>query len=513
MFEGGNKFGRVRVRTNTNRWICETCRVGESDILPKRSTLCRSGLRHLPGSWEVCGPNQEIDFLRRLGPVRFITKSLTKYVLGTVLTGALALSGALSLSAQEKKWKDQAEYDLYTAISKAQDPNEQLKLLAQWKEKYPESDYKLERAQTVIFVMNKKNDANGVFQASRDLLALQPDNFQALYFVTILPVSLNKQDADSWDAAIKAANGLIAAVPTNYAPGKKPANVTDDQWKQQGKDIEVAAYKTLGWVEWQKKNYTGAEAQFKKGLEVNPNAAELSYFLGTVIVLQKNAARQLEAIWQFGRAGYLEGPAALDPARKQQVASYFQRVFGSFTGADQKETGEMIEKIKSSLYPPDGFKLESKEERMAKNEEKFKSENPMLFMFMQVKKGLQAADGATYWDGTLKDAELPTFKGKLVSQKPETNPKELVVAISTADTPEVTIVLETALRGKAEPGTELEFTGVAKEFTKEPFTLKVEVEKEKLKGWPVTGPATKAAPKKAAAPAAGAPKKAAVKKK
>ena len=443
----------------------------------------------------------------------FFTQSLKRFVIGTVLTGVLAISGAVSLSAQDKKWKDQAEYDLYTAISKAQDPNEQLKLLAQWKEKYPDSEFKVDRAKTVVFVMNKKNDAAGVLQASRDLLALEPANFQALYFVTILPVSLNKTDADTLDAATKAANGLMAAIPENYSEAKKPNGTTAEQWKQTAKDVEVQAYKTLGWVEWQKKNFTGAEAQFKKGLEVNPMAAELSYFLGTVIALQKNVARQVEALWQFARAGYLDGPYALDATRKAQVAKYFERVFTSFAGDDKKEMEDVINKAKNSLYPPEGTKFESKEEKMAKNEEKFKSENPMLFMFMQVKKGLTGADGANYWDNQLKDAELPTFKGKLVSQKPETNPKELTVAISTADQPEITIVLETPLRGKAEPGTELEFTGVAKEFTKDPFTMKVEVDKDKLKGWPVTGPATKGAPKKAAAPAAGAAKKGAPKKK
>ena len=61
--------------------------------------------------------------------------------------------------------------------------------------------------------------------------------------------------------------------------------------------------------------------------------------------------------------------------------------------------------------------------------------------------------------------------------------------------------------GKADPGIEIEFTGVAKEFAKEPFMVTFEVEKAKLTGWPVKDTAPKAAPKKAPAKGAVAKKK------
>ena len=41
------------------------------------------------------------------------------------------------------------------------------------------------------------------------------------------------------------------------------------------------------------------------------------------------------------------------------------------------------------------------------------------------------------------------------------------------------------LPGKAEPGTELGFEGVASAFTKEPFNLTFDVDsKDKIEGWP-----------------------------
>jgi tetratricopeptide (TPR) repeat protein len=428
--------------------------------------------------------------------MKFLSQTLRKLVLGAVAAGMLIAQG-------QKNWKDQAEFDLYTSVTKAATPDQQVQLLNQWKEKYPESDFKLIRAQMYIITYNRKNDPVGLYGAAKDLLALDPKNFEALYFLSLLTVSMNKTDAESLETGVKAANGLLSVLDTAFDPGKRQANVTEAQFKQQRTDTEVLAIKTLGWVEWQKKNYKEAEKHFTKALELAPGNAEMSYFLGTVIALQKDPKRQAEALWHFARAGYLDGPGALDATRKSQVAGYFNRVYTAFAGDDKKEMSEIIEKAKANVLPPAGFEIESKDVRMAKNAEKFKAENPMLYQYMEIKKALQAADGEAYW-GNLKDAELPTFKGKLVSTKPEVNPKEIVLAVETADQPEVTLVLEKALRGKAEPGTEIEFTGVAKEYTKDPYSLKLEVENEKLKGWPAQAAPAKGtkAPVKKAGPAA-----------
>ena len=93
----------------------------------------------------------------------------------------------------------------------------------------------------------------------------------------------------------------------------------------------------------------------------------------------------------------------------------------------------------------------------------------------------------------MKGAALPggattgvkKFKGTLISQKPALNPKELVVGITSPDTPEVTLKLETPLRGKAEPGTVIQFAGVPSAFSKDPFMLTFDVDsKDKIAGWP-----------------------------
>jgi hypothetical protein len=115
-----------------------------------------------------------------------------------------------------------------------------------------------------------------------------------------------------------------------------------------------------------------------------------------------------------------------------------------------------------------------------------------------VKDALVAPNGEQYFEGTLKGSAVPKLKGKLVSAKPAVRPKELVLAIDTPNTPEVTLKFENPLSGKAEPGTEIEFEGVPSAFTKEPFMLAFDVEgKDKIQGWPAqaTTPARKTIPR------------------
>jgi len=135
-----------------------------------------------------------------------------------------------------------------------------------------------------------------------------------------------------------------------------------------------------------------------------------------------------------------------------------------------------------------------------------------------LKAGLTGGDSATFFE-SMKDALLPgtatpgvtKFKGKIISMTPANRPKEIVLGIEKGDVGDATLKFEEALPGKVEAGEELAFEGVAKAFTKEPFMLTFEVEKEQLEGWtgkggPAPAKAKPAAPKGPAAPAAAKPK-------
>ena len=60
----------------------------------------------------------------------------------------------------------------------------------------------------------------------------------------------------------------------------------------------------------------------------------------------------------------------------------------------------------------------------------------------------------------------------------------MVLALSDGTTPDATLNLDAALPGKADPGVDIEFSGVPSAFTKEPFNVTFDVEKKKVVGWP-----------------------------
>jgi len=141
--------------------------------------------------------------------------------------------------------------------------------------------------------------------------------------------------------------------------------------------------------------------------------------------------------------------------------------------------------------PPANFKIETGDETKLRKEQEFAKQNPSLALWQNLKQELTGANGEQYFSANMKGAEVPggaggvqKFKGKLISEKPAVRPKELVLGIADANSPEVTLILDAALPGKADPGTEIEFSGVPKSFSSNPFNVTFDVEKKNVAGWP-----------------------------
>ena len=84
----------------------------------------------------------------------------------------------------------------------------------------------------------------------------------------------------------------------------------------------------------------------------------------------------------------------------------------------------------------------------------------------------------------MKGTLFPELRGRLISQSPANRPKELLLGIEDANRPDCRIILDEAYRYPAARGTLLRFQGVPVRFSKDPFMVVFEVEKDKLKGWP-----------------------------
>src|ERR1700689_4694055 len=102
----------------------------------------------------------------------------------------------------------------------------------------------------------------------------------------------------------------------------------------------------------------------------------------------------------------------------------------------------------------------------------FDKTHPERALWKDLKAALTAASGDTYFETNMKDALVPRLKGRLVAATPASKPKELILAIENS-----------AGGVKMEPGGEIEFEGIAKSFTKDPFMVTFDTERAKLTGW------------------------------
>ncbi len=405
------------------------------------------------------------------------------------------LAAALA-QAPQKKVKDQAEYDLYTSATKETDASKRLVFLNTWQEKYPESDFKEERLVIFLISYTQLAQAPKVVDTAREILAIDPREVNALKWLTIYTQSYPQPPTpDSLATGEKAAQGLLGV--------EKPPGVDDAQWKATSTQLAAIAHNTLGFIAMQRKQPGQAEQEYRKALEVNPNWCEVSYALGNTVLAEKDLARQSEVLYHWARAASLAGQGACPDPQRKQIDAFFQKQYNLFHGQDEAGLKQLRALAVSQPLPPSGFVIRNANEIQAEEQAKAAAANPQLALWKTIKDSLTAADGDSYFQNTVKGAGLPggangvtKFRGKLVSMKPAINPKELVLAMSAPDTPEVTLEFETALRGKAEAGTEIGFEGVASAFTKNPFMLTLDVEsKDKIEGWPAqAAPAAKKRP-------------------
>ena len=414
------------------------------------------------------------------------------------ITGMIAPSplvrraNAQAAAAQPKKeFKDRAEFDLYEAARTGKDPAANISKLEEWKKGYAETQFGAERLAMYLTNYAAQNKTQDVVNTSKEILAADPNNFTALYYMTLytqarVPQGAAAAPADVLDEGEKSANGVLSNLDK-----QKPANMADDQWNTSKKPIIALAQTNLGWIAMQRKQYDAAETAFKASLVANPNQGLVDYWLGLVEAYQKNTAKGPELLFYLARAASYTGEGAAPAGIQTAANTYLEKAYVGYHG--KKDGLDQVKAMaKANAMPPSGFSIKSvtdlgKEEAAA--EEQAAKSNPQLATWKNIKTALTGAEGSAYFNSSMKDALLPTLRGKVVSLSPETNPKQIVLSNIDGTTPDATLTLDAALPGKVEPGTELTFEGVAESYTAEPFMVKFKVDKDKLHGWTGKGAA------------------------
>jgi hypothetical protein len=424
------------------------------------------------------------------------------------LLAAAALTGAAqSANAQEKKLKDQGEYDIYNEVAKdIQNKNgaKAITDLDTWKQKYPDSDYKNDREVFYIqaYDMAKQPDkelevANRLMSQGLDSLFPDPKTgwqqvVKVLFQATVAVQQIQNPTPEQLDIGKKAAQALL-----NY--NKKPDSVSDADWATARKGMQDAANGALFRIAVipaakadAAKDCPAAEAAYSKALGDYPDKSLLSYGLARALQCQH---KDIPALYEYARA------VAIDPTlggtqNAKTISDYVQRFYTTYHGgADGLD--QLKEQAKQNPMPPPDLKIQSAQEVAEAKQKEFETTHPDIALWMKIKATLTSPQGPDYFNSGMKDAQTPELKGTVMESK--CRARELLVAVPLPDatgqpTPEITLKLDTPLTGKAEQG-QITFTGVAKEFTPNPFMLTMTADKKDIKDLKVTPCAAPAAKK------------------
>jgi len=400
---------------------------------------------------------------------------LRKFTISAVAVCLLPFAGSVATAspqeqqaaekpaATEKRPKDQAEYELanktFTAAGSG-DWKTVLDTLSQWKEKYPESAYKEDWIRLELRGYQNTGQREKAIEIAETILKDQPGDFESNFLITTLVPQLGDAATPKLDTGMKAASELLKG---------KPAGLNDQQWAGVKGQVTLAAHQTLGWSHMQRKENEKAEEQFIKILELNPNNAQVSYWLGNVVLAQNDPDKNELALYSFARAAVYEGEGALNAEGRAQVRKYLEKVYNTYAGTTDDLQATLLDPAKENPLPPADLKIKPAAVREFEKEQAFRDANPLLVVYLDLKEALLSEKGDAIWSD-LKGKLTPEMALYVVGMD-SARPQVLSLS-STPDGPtEVVLSLANRLRAGPARGKKLKIDGVASNLTKDPFKL------------------------------------------
>lgn len=397
--------------------------------------------------------------------------------------GGAQAGGAAQGTTGQKNWKDRDEYDLYVKISQSQnDPKQMVTLLQQWQDKYPQSDYSQERGQFWLIALSKlagqgdQQASQQLIQKAEDILKQDPKNFRAAYFVALYgpKVGGTNPSPDLQSQVQDAGKVMLDNMP------QKPANISDQQWATAKQQLEGIAYGAQIWAATTKKDNGAVEDVYKQWLQQDPDDAAASASYAKTLYEDKKIP---QALFEYARAGSVDGPGALPDAGKQQALNFFNTEYKNYHGADDGKD-QVLAQAKTSALPPDNFSIVSANDianQQANAMNQRIASDPAFKIWYAIKSSLQDK-GDAFFASDIKDAEIPggaegvkDFTGTVISLDPPDRPTKVILGVESPTVPDATLTFSQPLPAdaltKIQVGQKLDFSGVADSYNKDPYML------------------------------------------
>lgn len=384
--------------------------------------------------------------------------------------------------ADNRKFKNDQEQTLAIAANTEKDAAARLDKLDKWKHDFPESDYDEARTALYLSTYGELKKYHEQVMAAQELRKKVPDNLQLLRTIFVDVPQVKPPATDDLAALTDAANFIINNPDKVFDPKNKPAGQSDADWNNLKPQMVAYAQSQLDWTAEQQ----GQDAVIAR-LKQDPTRVQLNVWLGKTILEEAKKGHpemQAGAIFHYARAAAYSGPGCLDPKARDGMKGFVDRAYKTYHGSTEGE--DKLLAVAATQALPGDYHIKSNVEMLteaAAADEAKRSANPMLAQWRDVKAILTADGGQAKFDADIKDSALPKFSGKIISMTPALKPKTIVLAVEKDGVGDCTLTFEAALPGKMEAGETLTFEGIAKSFTKDPYMLTMEVEKDKLEGW------------------------------
>ncbi len=231
-----------------------------------------------------------------------------------------------------------------------------------------------------------------------------------------------------------------------------------------------------------KKDFAGAESEYRESLTVNPEDGPTSSQFGKLLFEEK---KYPEALFEYARAGQYAGPGpSLPPAGRQTALDFFNKTYKNYHGGDDGKD-QVLTQAKTMALPPAGFAIGSAADAAQKDADAVNARikaDPGFGLWYSLKSSLTGDNGPTYFASNVKDAELPggangvkTFSGTILTVEPADKPTRITVGIEDPAKADATLLFTTAIPAaaltKIKVGEKVDFGGVAESFTKDPYML------------------------------------------
>lgn len=192
--------------------------------------------------------------------------------------------------------KTQEEFKAFQTAAAATTPDAQEKAANDFAAKFPDSELRVLLYRQAMNAYQNANNADKMVEMGRKILAIDPDDPQALIEVAeVLSERTRSTDLDFNEKTGEATKLATHALDTIDSDLMFAANAPPDK-VQAAKDwLKATAYAILGNIAMVKKDYSGAEQNLRKAIDMGKNQPDPVNYLRLAVALD-NQSKYAEAL-------------------------------------------------------------------------------------------------------------------------------------------------------------------------------------------------------------------------